>query len=377
MKYILLVLLFLISHAKAEVSVKGSNNFFKGVVKEVLNLLPLNYLSSVSGDVIIEETLFNDHIIISENLCKISEDIKLGYLKDNKIFINTQLVKLAQKNLGYFQCGHGTFLKLLKAVLIHEFTHLKDNREKISLDHDFQRIVGVKRITSNRKKKIINRETEVSPDPYEFKNLEESLAVNVEFLFLDPEYECRKPASAEFLSKKIGMKLKRECKKNYHVLLQSSFLEDHYRASVSIDPQKIYQIHYLFAGKGDSLMSRWGHAMFRLVVCAPFRKVVGPECLGDVSHHIVLSYRANVSDLTINYASGLTGKYPSQLYLLRYLEIQQEYTKFELRDLISIPLKLTLDQKKDFIDLTLERFWTYQGKYYFIDNNCGTEVVKH
>jgi hypothetical protein len=59
------------------------------------------------------------------------------------------------------------------------------------------------------------------------------------------------------------------------------------------------------------------------------------------------------------------------------LEIQLEYRNFELRDLISIPLKLTLDQKKDFIDLTLERFWTYQGRYYFIDNNCGTEAVKH
>jgi hypothetical protein len=58
------------------------------------------------------------------------------------------------------------------------------------------------------------------------------------------------------------------------------------------------------------------------------------------------------------------------------MEVLQEYTKFELRDLISIPLNLNFDQKKDFLNLTIERFWTYQGKYYFLDNNCGTEAVK-
>jgi hypothetical protein len=62
---------------------------------------------------------------------------------------------------------------------------------------------------------------------------------------------------------------------------------------------------------------------------------------------------------------------------MRYLEVQQEYTKFDLRDLYSIPLKMTADQKKDFLDLTIERFWTYQGRYYFLDNNCGTETAKH
>jgi len=71
------------------------------------------------------------------------------------------------------------------------------------------------------------------------------------------------------------------------------------------------------------------------------------------------------------------GKYPSQLFIMRYLEVQQEYTKFDLRDLYSIPLKMNSEQKKDFLDLTIERFWTYQGRYYFLDNNCGTETVKH
>jgi hypothetical protein len=117
--------------------------------------------------------------------------------------------------------------------------------------------------------------------------------------------------------------------------------------------------------------------MFRLVICAPHRTVPGPECLQDVSHHLALSYRAHMTDFNVSYTKGITGEYPSQLFVLRYLEVQQEYTKFDLRDLFSIPLKLNTLQKKEFIDLTLERFWTYQGRYYFLNNNCGTEAVKH
>jgi hypothetical protein len=376
MKYILWALFFSITYAHAGIKVNGGNNFLEAVAYEVAEILPTDFLSSVNGDIIVEEFSSSNTESISENLCQMSEDTKLGFLKQNKIFINSQLVLLAKRSSRLFDCSHKTFLNLLKAVLIHELTHVKDNHEEISLDPEFQRIVGVKKITLNSKKKIINQIHEISPDPYEFKNLEESLAVNVEYLILDPEYECRKPASAEYLSKRLGIQLKRMCQKNYDILLQSSFLEDHYRTKASIDPKRVYQIHYLFASKGESLMSRWGHAMFRLVICAPFRTEISEDCLEDISHHIVLSYRANISDPSINYASGLTGKYPSQLYLLRYMEVLQEYTKFELRDLISIPLNLSVDQKKDFLNLTTERFWTYQGKYFFLDNNCGTEAVK-
>ncbi len=376
MKYILLALFFSITYAQAGVKVNGENIFLASVINEVVRILPSDFLSSVDGDIIVEEFPSSNSESLTDNLCQMSEETKLGFLKQNKIFVNTQLILLAKKNTTLFHCGHGTFLKLLKAVLIHELTHVKDNHEKISLDPEFQRIVGVKKITLNSKKKVINQVLEVSPDPYEFKNLEESLAVNAEYLILDPEYECRKPASAEYLSKRLGIQLKRMCQKNYDILLQSSFLEDHYQTKASIDPKRVYQIHYLFASKGESLMSRWGHAMFRLVICAPFRTEISEDCLQDISHHIVLSYRAKISDPSINYASGLTGKYPSQLYLLRYMEVLQEYTKFELRDLISIPLNLSFDQKKDFLNLTIERFWTYQGKYYFLDNNCGTEAVK-
>lgn len=372
-----LILFFPILGISATIQPKGSE-FFLNRVSEVLNILPSHYLDSKIGEISIEEiALTTDKYFEKEDLCSIHPDAKFGLTKKNKILISSKLVQLAERNKRLFNCGHRSFSQMLNAVIIHELTHVKDNQERISLDPHFQRIVGVKRVTNNSKMKLMNHNTATSPDAYEFKNLEESLAVNTEYLFLDPEFPCRRPATAQYLSKKMGVSLKSHCVKNNHVLAQSAYLEDNYQLAVSINPDRIYQIHYLFAGEGRELMSRWGHAMFRLVVCAPHRTEPGPECLEDVSHHLALSYRANMTDFNISYMKGITGGYPSQLFVLRYLEVQQEYTKFELRDLYSVPLKLTQSQKQEFIDLTLERFWTYQGSYYFLNNNCGTEAVKH
>src|SRR5690606_15565247 len=98
-----------------------------------------------------------------------------------QISISSRLIDLAERNNSSFNCGHRSFRNLLKAVLIHEVTHLKDNEEKISLDPDFQRIVGVKKVRRNSRRRLINQNHETSPDSTEFKNLKESLAVNVEY----------------------------------------------------------------------------------------------------------------------------------------------------------------------------------------------------
>lgn len=354
-----------------------NSDYFEQSVRLAKEYLPANFLQNIKSPIKISEESLKTDKYLTDNLCELGEEVKFGSTKKNTIIISSRLVQLAQTNQQNFNCGHKTFKNMLIAVIIHELTHVKDNHEKISLEADFQRIVGVKKIRKIHKRKLLNQNTATSPDAYEFTNLKESLAVNVEYLALDPEFECRRPATANFLSKRLGFKLNGACKKNFKILTQSAYLEDNYQLSVSIDPKRIYQVHYLFAGKGRSVMSRWGHAMFRLVVCAPYRKKIGPECLDDVSHHLALSYRAYMSDLNISYAKGMFGKYPSQLFIMRYLEVQQEYTKTELRDLYSIPLKLTKVQKEEFLDLTLERFWTYQGKYYFFDNNCGTETAKH
>lgn len=359
-----------------DIEVIGSE-FFKESVEDVFEILPMSYFDRVKQQVYIREKKFKTDHLITDDLCNQNPKVKFGSTYKNTITISSKLVELAKGNRKLFDCGHGTFQNMLFAVVIHELTHIKDNVEKISTEPDFQRIVGMKRVQRSSKKKISNRNYKTTVDAYEFTNLEESLSVNTEYLFLDPEFECRKPATASYLAEKYNYKLSGKCKKNYKVMLQSSYLEDNYMREISIDPERVYEVHYLFASKGSAVMSKWGHAMLRIVLCAPWREQVGPECLEDVSHHVVISYRAQLTELSINYFKGLVGKYPSQLFMLSFIEVQQEYTKFEFRDLYSVPLKFSKKQIREFINLTLERYWTYKGKYYFINNNCGTETAKH
>jgi hypothetical protein len=380
-----LIFLLLLQTAGAEAQdisfAKNSTPFFQDKVKDALALLPSTFMVGVKGHIIFEEVKFSGDKFFTYNLCELDERITLGTTKrgigKHRIAISSRLIELSQIVRERKDCSHGTFEKTLKATIIHELVHVKDSFAKISLEPDFQRIVGVKKVQKSSKKEVLNQNSMASPDAYELKNLEEALAVNFEYLIFDEEFECRKPATAKFLSQRFNIPLAGTCEKNYQVINQSAYLEDNYQTTTSLNPSRIYQIHYLFAGKGKGLMSRWGHSMFRLVVCAPHRKVVGPDCLRDVSHHLALSYRAFMNGPNISYLKGMFGKYPSQLFVLKFHEVQQEYTKFELRDLYSIPIRINEEQKQAFIDLTLERIWTYQGKYFFFNNNCGTETQKH
>lgn len=378
--FALTALLCMVSTAYAEsLTLRGDSLALASAVNEARALLPENYLSDASVEISLRR--FPSDSRLGSDLCKLPTDATLGRTLSkrgrHRIEISEKLFELARSNTRTFSCLHGNFQKTLIGTIVHELTHVKDLAEELSTEPDFERLMGVRRLTSNPNKAPMNQNVAASPDPYEFENLAEALAVNVEYLLLDPEYRCRRPATATYLQARLGLQGSSTCQQNTHVLIQSAYLEDNYLTVANIAPERVYAVHYLFAGKGKAIMSRWGHAMFRLIVCAPHRKVPGPECLKDVSHHVVLSYRAEVTDLVINYVKGLKGEYPSQLFLLRFHEVQQEYTKFELRELYSVPLMLERGELKAFLDLTLERYWGYQGKYYFLDNNCGTEALKH
>ncbi|GEM_PF-3073362 len=199
---------------------------------------------------------------------------------------------------------------------------------------------------------------------------EDHFALNLAYYLSDPEYSCRRPALYSFFAKLTGgnnLGLS-DCQKLTHVYSSTAAWK------LDIAPEKVYQVHYLFAAKGQELMSRWGHSMLRLVVCAPHRDKVGPECLKDVAYHVVLSYRANIDDVIINYWDGLTGKYPSQLMVFSMPEIVDEYTRGQWRDLISLPLKVNEGDQKRLIETALEHYWSYSGEYKFLTNNCASEV---
>lgn len=312
----------------------------------------------------------------NESICSSSNDNKYGkakkFLRKNEISISLGLAERAFSNKSHFNCFHKNFKSLLKATLIHELIHLYDFKHKISEKEEFKSLIGL------RKNKLNNKSIKGSVDVYEYSNAKESFAVNYEYFILDPLYQCKKPAYYHFYQS-IFKKTITEvtCDKYKHVLINSHVSDENLRRYKRLDISKLYQVHFLFADKGKSMMSRWGHAMFRLVVCGPERPRVSEKCLNDISHHLVVSYRAKVSDSGVDYLAGLTGKYASQLFIYDLSEIIQEYTKFEFRDLISVPLKMNELEKKKFLNITLQKFWDYKGKYLFLSNNCASESNKH
>tara|TARA_Y100001951_G_scaffold103885_1_gene113843 strand:- start:490 stop:1518 length:1029 start_codon:yes stop_codon:yes gene_type:complete len=115
--------------------------------------------------------------------------------------------------------------------------------------------------------------------------------------------------------------------------------------------------------------------MLRLVVCAPGRPR-GPDCLLDLDQHLVLSFRAFVEDVQLSHWDGLVGNYPSRLFMLPLAQVVDEYTKLELRALRSVPLELSREQIAGVAQQAARLHWSYDGRYYFVGNNCAVETLK-
>ncbi len=90
----------------------------------------------------------------------------------------------------------------------------------------------------------------------------------------------------------------------------------------------------------------------------------------------MLSFRAFVGDVQISNWRGLTGGYPSRLFVLPLQQVVDEYTKVELRGLQSLPLRLHREEIASLLERTAQVHWSYDGRYYFVSNNCAVETAK-
>ncbi|MBQ0744215.1 MAG: DUF4105 domain-containing protein [Pseudomonas sp.] len=214
-----------------------------------------------------------------------------------------------------------------------------------------------------------------TPDAYELSNPREFVAVNLEYFLLDPEYRCRRPALHDFFAEHFGWAPSDSADCAPGLSFVNGGLDLDRPALGRLDPERIYQVHYLLAEPDGALVSRWGHSMLRVVMCAPGRPR-GPECLMDLEHHLVLSFRAFVDDVQLSSWDGLTGAYPSRLFMLPLSQVVDEYTKIELRSLQSLPLRLTREQQISLVQRAAEMHWAYDGTYYFVSNNCAVETLK-
>ena len=213
-----------------------------------------------------------------------------------------------------------------------------------------------------------------SPDPYELTGPDEFVAVNLEYFLLDPDYACRRPALYRYFAAQFASAPPRaECTQDL-VYLQVG-TDASLTPVLHLDPERVYAVEYLFAEGNNRPMSRWGHSMLRLVICAPGR-ARGPDCRLDLQYHQVLSFRAFIDDVQISSWRGLTGSYPSRLYVLPLAQVIEEYTRIELRGLQSIPLALEQAEIASLLERTARLHWSYDGDYYFLSNNCAVETFK-
>ncbi|MGE8068138.1 DUF4105 domain-containing protein [Pseudomonas sp. NPDC089569] len=308
---------------------------------------------------------------------------------------------------------HGTVRREMLATVLHELTHIYDRSrlwpeaerkliQRCTRQDNSSGLVGLpdqcrgqsgRRFTFSDDPRLLdlagwpqyvgrrgereqyNRQIARSPDLYETSSPKEFVAVNMEYFLLDPSYACRRPSLYRYYKERFGWApaAKDECSKTYAFLNAGN---DFAKTPLGqVDPERVYAVDYLLAEANQNWVSRWGHSMLRLVICAPGRPR-GPDCRLDLDQHLVLSYRAFVGDVQLSSWDGLVGKYPSRLFVLPLSQVIDEYTKTELRSLASVPLNLSRSEIEEVVEHAAEMHWSYDGNYFFLSNNCAVEGLK-
>lgn len=342
-----------------------------------------------------------------------NEDAVFVQVQDGKIVLNSEFVSEILKGESAaktYSCGHQNFYRLAEAKLVHELAHFYDESAKVP---GYSKIEWRNRTSQELcerqgngyplavDEKSAAQCTELparggsysgqyaflnvagfgsglsevqprSPDIGEFAGPRESFATNFEYFLFDPSYACRRPTMAAALAAQFAMSVP-SCAVNPVVGVAR---ETEGKVTLeSLDPSRIYEIQYVLAAPGSDAASRFGHSMLKIVRCAPERASVGPDCLQDVSSHLVVSFRANVHGFTVNNFSGLVGSYPAELFVSSLLDVLAEYNQGEMRDLVTLPLKLTDTQKSLLALRVVEEYWSYNDRYYFLSNNCAEGVL--
>ncbi|MBK5341041.1 DUF4105 domain-containing protein [Pseudomonas sp. TH49] len=308
---------------------------------------------------------------------------------------------------------HGTVRQELLATVLHELTHIYDRArlwpaaERTLIQRCTRRsnsagLIGIpdecrgqngRRFTLSDDPRLLdlagwqqyvgrrgereqhNRQIARSPDLYEISSPKEFVAVNMEYFLLDPSYACRRPALYRYYQERFGWTppAKDTCSKTFAFLNAGNDFAK--QPLGQVDPERVYAVDYLLAEANQNWVSRWGHSMLRLVICAPGRPR-GPDCRLDLDQHLVLSYRAFVGDVQLSSWDGLVGKYPSRLFVLPLAQVIDEYTKTEMRSLASVPLNLSRTEIEEVVEHAAEMHWSYDGNYFFLSNNCAVESLK-
>lgn len=217
----------------------------------------------------------------------------------------------------------------------------------------------------------VNILTKRSPRSIEFASPQESFAVNMEYFTFDPEYKCRKPSTYIFLKEHFNYEPypEKNCASNFSVFLDDGKI-------LVLDPSRIYAIHYLKLEPGPKLQSRWGHAMLKLIICSPRRTQVGSECEKDTASHLIVDFAGQLAAEEFRFLGALTGQYANGMTFTTYTNFLRESIFTELRNASGYPLTLTKKEIQAIGFSLIEKYWSQISRYYFIKNNCSTQVLQ-
>lgn len=216
-----------------------------------------------------------------------------------------------------------------------------------------------------------------SPDHYEHENINEYFAVNFEYFILDSNYKCRRPTLYNYFKDifQITPFSDFNCPPNNKIYFSNL------SKPIRLDPNTVIEIDFLHADSGPEIESRWGHSSFLIKYCdysdSEIRNLNADKiCPANRMKTIGMGFRAQILNNLINPFAGVIGAYPFRIEFTSIVDLKRSYQIEELRNLRSFKLHLTKNEIIKFVQLTLEIFWQYSGKYYFFSNNCAVESLQ-
>jgi hypothetical protein len=298
---------------------------------------------------------------------------------EGEIHLNYDLISvlaLPESQAPLLKCGHHNLYRAALGAIVHALA-IKLPQSKSS---QFMNLMGFANTWFGFVEHK-NAKRDRSADAAEFASRAESLATNLEFYLLDPEYPCRRPAVAHYFDREFNQSrvANRRCEAHTQVSTFSGLQRFEEKAKprvFELDPARVYRIDYIFVDPGAGLGSGFGHSMFRLVVCAP-GETVGENCLDQTENHLVISYMGSVSDPLIDVWKGLFGGYSMLLNVVDWATVVEFYGMAQMRKLVIYPMRLSAFEKSLFVYQVLENYWAYAGRYFFFSRNCATEVADH
>ncbi|MDD0853087.1 DUF4105 domain-containing protein [Halobacteriovorax sp. GB3] len=348
------------------------SDLLKDAVDDILKVMPESMQRTISKSSLrIELSTLNQRALNTpcDNL-----PYNYGYYEGNTILIDRALFESSieeSEDSEDFSCKHKTFEKTLKATLIHELFHYYDLRKAKSVRLENNPTLLSLGFWNKKGKKNFNHFAKRSMDRYEYENRREFAAVNFEYFILDSSYKCRRPNLYRFFRDHFNFNPSNvSCEKSVY---QVSMTDTRSNEIVEIDKSKVREIHYLFASEGSAIYSRFGHAMFKILLCDPS---VDLDTCRRRGKSVVLGFLAENVNVKLNLYKGIFGKYQSRLLVSDLVSMKMQYNREEFRNLESYPLQFNKVQRDRFIDHFVRIYWEYAGKYYFFTNNCADEAFR-